>query len=378
MKRVTRSDGAELVLADQLMEMGDVRGELIIVETELEALGIDHPKGALLAARADKLRSKAHAAWKKALKIGDRFELEMGLPSHVPVSVGERELGEIPEHDWIVGYRAYGPSETRLMELLRHPLFGRARSLVVDDVAFTWDGLSAFCSSPEVEHLERLDVTIPLGPRALTRVLSSSNLARLTRLEIGCRSSLDGDDETVGLDRVAGLPALRCLHLKEGLNEEVVGTVLRSPLARRLEEVRAHVLPEKLKLPNLRRLILSGNYPGRDLQSLFAEDSELPKLGLLDISDASITTAQALSLVDRTRLPSLLRLDISQNPIGEDAIVALRKRFGEQLIATQMREPRQKRNAAKPKLRVAGAVKEALSTAAKTKAKRVAASRGRA
>jgi hypothetical protein len=77
-------------------------------------------------------------------------------------------------------------------------------------------------------------------------------------------------------------------------------------------------------------------------------------------------------------LPSLLRLEISRNPIGEDAIVALRKRFGAQLIATHMREPRQKRSAARPKLRVAGTVKEALPADSKTKAKRVAASRGRA
>lgn len=352
------TEGAELVLADQLMEKGDPRGELIVVEAELDALGIDHPKGPQLAASAARLRPRAYAAWSKALKLGDRFELEMGLPSRVPVN--ERKLGEILEHEWIIGYRVDGGSEERLMDVVRHPAFVRARSLVVEDVDFTWKGLSAFCSCPELEHLERLDLALSLGPRAVSIVLGSSNLARLSRLEIGCRSSIDAD--LGDLEHATGLPALRSLHLKRDLHEELVRQMLLSPLARRLEEVRAHVLPERLDLPELRRLILAGSYPGRNLRGLFDAHAALPKLAYLDISDASITAAEVIVLISTERLPSLRRLDISRNPIGEDTITALRKRFGQQLIAANMREPRQKRST-KPTPRQAEKVREPLAEA---------------
>jgi len=337
---VRLTDGAELVFADQLMEKGDPRGELIVVEAELDALGIDHPKGALLAAAAARLRPKAFAAWSRALKLGDRFELELGLPSRVPLPVGEKKLLELLDQEWIIGYRVAGGTEERLMDLLRHPAFARARSLVVD-VDLSWEGLSTFCSSPVLSGLERLDLTTALGPRAVGVVLGSSNLARLERLELGL-SALDRD---VGdLARVAGLPALRSLHLKPDLAEDVVGVILCSPLARRLEEVRVHVLPERLNLPSLRRLVLAGAYHGRNLRRLFDAETSLPRLAALDLSDAGITAAQVIGLIDAERLPSLRRLDISRNPVGEDTITALRKRFGELLIATSMREPPQKRS----------------------------------
>jgi hypothetical protein len=351
MKPGERREGAELVFADQLMERGDPRGELIIVEADLEEIGIDHPKGAQLAARAAKLRPKAYAAWSKALKLGERFELELGFPSRVPVMVSEQKVGDVREHEWIIGYSVQGAREDQLMQLLRHPAFARAWSLVIDDVELSYDGLSTFCSSPEVRRLERLDLAIPLGPRALAVVLSSSSFERLVRLEIGCRSSLDPDIRD--LERVAGLRSLRTLHLKRDLHEEIVRCILCSPLAHRLEEVRAHVLPERLRLPDLRRLILAGSHPGRNLRALFDVDAALPKLACLDLSDAGITTAEAILLIDTERLPALRRLDISRNPIGEDTVTALRKRFGEQLIATNMREPRQKRST-KPRLRQAG------------------------
>jgi hypothetical protein len=360
MKLASVTDGAELVLADQLMEKGDRRGELIVVEAELDALGIDHPKGAQLAACAAKLRAKAHAAWGKALKLGDQFELELGLPSRVPVRFSERKAIALTEHEWIVGYWLRGATEAGLMELVHHPAFARVRSLVVEDVELSYDGLSTVCSSAEIKHLVRLDLMLPLEPRALTVVLSSTNLDRLDRLEIGCSSSSDVGIQD--LERVDGLPALRSLHLKRDLHEEIVRAILSSPLARRLEEVRARVLPAKLNLPHLRRLILAGGHPGRNLRALFEGDAELPELAYLDISDAGITAAEAILLIDKARLPSLRRLDISANPIGEDTVAALRKRFGEQLIATNMREPRQKRST-KPRLRQAGAAKAPLAAA---------------
>jgi len=359
MKPLERIEGAELVFADQLMEKGDPRGELIIVEAELDELGIDHPRGPVLAASAARLRPKAYAAWSKALKLGDRFELELGLPSRVPVLFSTRTGLELREDEWIIGHRAEGVSEAQLLELVRHPAFARARSLAVDDVELSAEGLATFCASPEVRHLERLDLALPLGPRALAVVLSSSNLEALVRLDIGCQSS---SDPSIGsLERVDGLPSLRSLHLKRDLHEELVRGIASSPLARRLDEVRAHVLPERLNLPQLRRLILTGGYPGRNLRALFDVDGALalPKLAYLDISDAWITAAEVIALIDKERLPTLRRLDISRNPIGEDTITALRKRFGEQLIAMNMREPRQKRSN-KPRHRQAGKVKEPL------------------
>jgi hypothetical protein len=364
-------DGAELVLADQLMERGDPRGELIVVQAELDELGMDHPKGPQLAARASRLRPKAHAAWSKALKlVGDRFELELGLPSRVPVLFSARKGVELREHEWIIGYAVRGATEDQLMALVRHPAFEQVRSLVVDEVDFSPEGLTAFCAWPQLARLERLDLTLPLGPRALAIVLGSGNLTGLDRLEIECGAGSDA--ELRDLERVDGLPALRNLHLKRDLHEEIVRGVLRSPLARRVEEVRAHVLPAKLELPELRRLVLAGGHPGRHLRTLFEADAALPKLAYLDLSDANITAGEAILLIDEARLPSLRRLDISANPIGEDTVTALRKRFGEDLLAANMREPRPKRWA-KPRLRQTEKVKAPLvetGRAAKKKSRR--------
>jgi hypothetical protein len=290
-----------------------------------------------------------------------------------------RKLGNVIEHEWIIGYRAHGPSEERLMDLLRHRAFTRARSLVVDDdVELSWEGLEAFCSSPEARKLERLDVNLGLGPHAMLVVLGASSFERLTRLEIGCNFVADPDVR--GFDRLAGLPALRSLRLKHGLALEVVSGILGSPLGSRLEEVQAHVLPETLKLPNLRRLLLSDSFVDmKGARALFDAAPELTRLAYLDVSNAGVTSAVAMGFADPQILPSLRRLDISRNPINEMTVMALKKRFGDRLIATDMMEPPQKRSARKPRLRgsaVRAAVEKVTAEKAAAPRKKPTRSRG--
>jgi hypothetical protein len=341
--------GDELVFADQLIEKGDPRGELIVVASELDEIGIDSAKGAKLHARALELLPKATAAWSKELGIAKTgFVLEMGLPSRVPVPLGAKKLGKVTEHKWIIGYRARNGGELALSELLRHPSFARIRSLVVEGVVqFTWEGLKGFFSCDEVKNLEWLEISFSFGPRALLMAFGSTKLERLTRLTIGCGFTLEPDLR--GFDRVAGLPSLKTLHFRPAVYAEVAELFLRSPLAQRLEEIGipSYFAPnavESLKLPNLRRLILSGGFlHAKTLKAL--QEADFPRLGFLDISGANVTSAAATDLANKKVLPKLRRLDVSRNPIDAATLDALRGRFGDQLICENMIEPPRKRKA---------------------------------
>lgn len=345
---IAKRGGEELVFADQLIEKGDLRGELIVVESELEEVGIDAPRGATLHARALELRPKATAAWSKELGLPkNSFILEMGLPSRVPVQLGAKKLGRVPEHKWIIGYRARSGGEVALSELLRHPSFARIRSLVVEGVQFTWEGLKGFCSCDEVKNLEWLELPLTFGPRALLMALQSAKLERLTRLTIGCGFTLEPDLR--GFDRVAGLPSLKALHFRPAVYAEIAELFFRSPLAARLEEIGIASFSvtntmDSVKLPNLRRLILSGGFLQPSVLKAI-QRADLPRLGFLDLSSANVSSAAAIELANKRVLPKLRRLDVSRNPIDAATLDALRARFGDQLIAENMIEPPRKRRA---------------------------------
>src|SRR6185369_2718012 len=72
---------ARLVFADSLIEKGDPRGELIVIECALEATDLPRNKREELDARRATLVDGALAAWAKALPFPAKsISLSRGLP----------------------------------------------------------------------------------------------------------------------------------------------------------------------------------------------------------------------------------------------------------------------------------------------------------
>jgi hypothetical protein len=302
------SGGEELVYADELQEKGDPRGELIVVAEELAKVGIDDPRGLALAARAKKLMPAAKEAWAKDIgRKKTQFTLEDGLPSNVRIKIGKTKL-QLPEHRWIVGYRVEGATGAQIARLLAATEFERVRHLVLEDSTFEWDEFRDFCASPAVKHLRSLEITVNVGARGVHMLLMATRFEALERLELS--SNYQATPNLTGYEKVAGLPALRTLHLRDGATAEMVSKLLRSPLAQRLEELGVigwawpKLFPE---LPNLRRLRLLGG-------------------ALLAPSAASLTPAN---------LPSLRLLDLTESKTDAATLKKLRAAFGDRVIAKE-------------------------------------------
>lgn len=285
--------GEELVYADELLEKGDPRGELIVVAADLATVGIDDARGPTLAARAKKLTPKAKAAW--AADIGlkpAQFKLEDGLPSNVKVAPGK----PLPKHRWIVGLRVEGANDKTVEKLLAAKEFDRIRHLVLKDSQFEWEGFRDFCASPALKNLRSLDLFVNTGARGVHMLLMATRFEALERLVI--TSNYQATPNLTGYEKVAGLPALRSLHMKEGATADMMTRLFRSPLAQRLEEigVQGWAWPREIpEMPNLRRLrLLGGALLAPSAISLTT--ANLPNLRLLDLTESKTdrTTSKKL------------------------------------------------------------------------------------
>jgi hypothetical protein len=209
-----------------------------------------------------------------------------------------------------VGYRVEGATGAQVAQLLAAKGFERVRHLVLEDSEFAWAELRDFCASPAVKHLRSLDIVINVGARGVHMLLMATRFEALERLELS--SNYQATPNLTGYENVAGLPALRTLHLRDGATAEMVSKLLRSPLAQRLEELGVigwawpKVIPE---LPNLRRLRFLGG-------------------ALLAPSAASLTSGSG-------RLPNLRVLDLTESKTDAATLKKLRAAFGDRLIAKE-------------------------------------------
>ncbi len=343
--------GADLVFADALMERGDLRGELIMVEAELGSMSLTDPRYDALTRRAEELRPRATTAWRK--ELGKRpFALDHGLPA-LELALNAKTV--LPDEPWLMalhvsGGRPYARDGNAvalkaLAAVLQAPSFSRVRRLTVTGVPFDWAGLRGFCSCDEVKNLEALDISLALGPRALLMLLGSTRLERLTELVVSTNFATDPDAR--GFESAAGLPALRRLWLRSGIGNDITPRLVRSPLVQRLEVLRTHGGALKdAELPKLRHLVIGGFAQPEALEAI-AKNRSLTALESIDLGAAFFEGDALRVFADPRNLPALKRLDISprrDSPTGvvarDDArtmqattLAALRKRFGDKLIA---------------------------------------------
>lgn len=328
--RPRTDSGEELVLADELIEREDPRGELIVVATELARLGIDDARGPALARRAKELEPAAREAWAKDIGLRKKeLTLERGLPSDVEIDLAGKKT-RLPTHRWITGYLVYRANGSAMKRLFADPSFERIRSLVLSDSRFDWDGFRDLCASPEVKRLRSLDITVNVGARGVHMLLMATRFEALEHLAI--ESNYQATPNLQGYENVAGLKALRSLHLRHGSTALMVAKVLSSPLGQRLEEVGVNgwAWPAEIPaLPSLRRIrILDG--------------------ALLPLSAEGLVRASADG-----RLPGLRRLDLTETKTDVGSLRKLQKAFGERLVVRTPR-PRPKRPAAAKKKKAKG------------------------
>jgi hypothetical protein len=340
-----------LVFADQLMEAGDVRGELIALEWELTSSRPGDERHAHARARLGELRDRAKRAWQKELGHKRRFALEGGLPVLEVELVAKRWRErnqtfldfvppELPDVVWLralqIAPGEFGRTDRAaasgqaLAMVLQLPQFKRVRRLSVAPIAMTYGDLQGLCLCEEVRALETLDIDLLMQVPAVLFVLRSTSFERLTSLTIAVRHRSEiprgsvalappPDGYRDGFDRLDGLPALRRLYLGAGILGEPLRQLLRSPLVRRLGTLRvldAGELPalDGVSLPNLKCLVVhSSTYVPilpRGLETL-VQRASLPALARLDLADAVCDGDVLAPLADGSALPSLVELDVS-------------------------------------------------------------------
>jgi hypothetical protein len=284
-----------LVFADELIEKGDVRGELIVVASQMAELGPADARWRALDARAVELKEPATEAWQK--EIDRTFFLERGFPGQVTFDMtADKRLvrdpanAKFPTHPWILGLNLEHVTRQTMPKLFGEPGFARLRSLMVLD-RIEWDDFCVFFENPALRQILLLTVKLHVGLRGARLLLSSTLLDRLTELSLDSEPIRNLNPK--GLESVDGLRALRRLSLGFEESPEIVQALLASPLVQRLEEldVSDSSWPDEIPvMPKLRRLGITsfGLAPefGKDLAARLAKaQKSLPALTHLDLKE---------------------------------------------------------------------------------------------
>jgi len=320
------------------LELGDVRGELLRLESELAELAPADARREVLVARALELQPKAERAWRREIEKKHRFRVERGLPV-LELELRAKSAPKLVDAWWLVALRITAGVLRRfdkapvvdraIASILAQPGFARVRALTAAPIPMTWEGLIGFCACAEVRSLETLDLDLMMQPGALVAVLGSTHFESLTELTLAARSLYDIPRQSFaraptpeayrsGFDRVDGLPALRRLHLGEGIPPEPLRQLLRSPLVRRVESLRviehgALASLQGASLPKLRSLAVHGLITApitTEGMKAIAANPSLRSLESLDLSDATFEGEALRPLLEDGSLPSLRRLDI--------------------------------------------------------------------
>jgi uncharacterized protein (TIGR02996 family) len=337
---------AELVFADALIERGDPRGELIVIEAQLAALGPGDVRAGDLTRRAGEILPEARAAW--ARELGVRPEavlLDRGIARAVEIVASVAGV-RVPDNRWLrelhVSDAPYSPArsawnasrrrdaEAGLFDVVQQAAFRRVRTLVVSQVRFTPAGFARLCALDEMRDLTALDIG---QPASLVTLLSSRSFARLESLAVSVPWLLQ--ENPAALRAVDGLPSLRRLRFDASAWSDVPSHVLRAPLAYRLEELEGTQLPP-VQLPNLRRLRYPANQPAQ-IRALVAHAARVPALESLDLSGTHTVDGGVLLLADPGVLPSLQRLDVSRTSLRPLTLAKLHARFGDGLVTSGMK-----------------------------------------
>jgi uncharacterized protein (TIGR02996 family) len=294
------NDDAKRVYADELLQAGDPRGELIQLELALA--------GPLAIRRRDQLRQRhteLRAAWFSTwfpYKVG-AIRTRGGFASSVRATFGQlRAAGALFATEPVVEV-AVELDPANAAELAGAPWLGRLRRLIVRG-GLGDAGLTALWSSPGVAQLRALNVTgCGVGPSALAGADLSSPGDALPVLDTLVLSGNPlGDAGLAGLGRWPGLARLETLYVSRA----------------RASLVGLEALLAGGALPRLRKLCLSRNALGAAAGAVIAQYADrLPGLRHLELV-ATGATLDGVAAIVAAKLPALATLDVRDNPVARD------------------------------------------------------------
>jgi uncharacterized protein (TIGR02996 family) len=236
-------DAARLVIADELVERGDPRGELIQVQIALAKLPLEAPAAAPLIRRQDELLHSHGPRWARALgSRTHRHRFRRGFIEDIAVPTDTDITDELLTRERIRGLRINQVVDGRL----DHPLFARLRRLEILRVQRGASGPTGALALPQLEELGFVNMV---------------DLSVMTRL----RSVVLGDTDEV-TRQVLALPALRELNIFWG-NRSTLAILVADPRLARLESIEAppHAVFALVASPHFRprRLAISSRLANR-------------------------------------------------------------------------------------------------------------------
>ena len=322
-------DGPRLVYADWLDEQGQTaQAEFVRVQLQLARLTADDSGFARLQAREKELYYQHRDAWTAPLKkLGVTAWFRRGVVNSVQISAtrflknAEKIFQLAPfidslyvgSADKFLESLAVSPYLARLthlgigvsvrgaqarilagglavaVALAKSPHLANLRSLGLATVPLSDAGLAALAQSSAFAHLETLDLRFcRIGPSGLAALGQSQHLTGLTTLWL--EDNPLGDAGVAALAGSSNMARLRSLDLyNTEIADEAMLAIAASPHLAALETLCIH---------------------GRPRPGSFAQGNRVTAPGLA-------------ALAASTHLGSLKRLDVSENPVGDDGVRAL-------------------------------------------------------
>jgi uncharacterized protein (TIGR02996 family) len=275
-------DAPRLALADWLEERGDVRGDFIRVQCELNKLGRGDPRRGGLQRRENNMLKKYAKEWAGPLdKLALSCFFRRGL---LRVEFKPKKLFSRATMDWMASDEAawvssltlYDATVAEVKQLARLPFLEHLNAL---EFGMSPVPLAALLASPYLRHLTELDLAVTEQGTAGVKALTASNLlAQLTSLNLG------GND--IGDAGVAALAA--------------------SPRA-----------------ANLTALMLSGNEITAAGVRALAASRHITKLTVLDLASNYLSDEGAMALATSANFANLTTLRLSFTAIGSDGVQAI-------------------------------------------------------
>jgi uncharacterized protein (TIGR02996 family) len=311
-------DDARRVYADLLLERGDPRGELIVVQQALTQTGLDDAQRTELQARERALLSAHGRGWLGALSAdGLAVSFARGFIDAVTVLDAEA---------------LFAATETLEREPIRHLVFATRRRVDLARVL----SLPWISRVRELDFRARRDAPTALGREGLSLLLTTRKLRGLTALGLSTQGLGDVGAALLASEGPGALPGLAGLAVVgDALTAAGVETLMKtrwfSGLSRlsldhnELGPDGAAALSEGKK-GRLVSLSLAANRLGNEGAFALARAARLSSLEALWLTSNRIGPAGAEALLTSVPLKGVRRLVLDGNPVGAKLKATLAQR----------------------------------------------------
>jgi uncharacterized protein (TIGR02996 family) len=352
-------DEPRLVLADQLTEAGDARGELITVQCALARLGPDDPRRPELELRDQELRA-AHAEWAAAFRGWvEALRWERGFVVRVAAQPrrfargAQVILAEAPLLRGLEGIGGDPQIAGAMYELAACPALRRIVELDLGSLQIGWEGVRELTRSEHIGATQRLDVSnngLQQGDVGLFSAFGALRSLDVTgnwlgrnlgALAVPHLQELRADTTFAGDDGLAAIAASDMPIRRLSFASNRVGTAgttalasARLPLAyldlssNRIGPAAVAALAASEILAGVRTLRLGHNALGDAGARTLAASPACRGIERLDLEQAGLEDLGARALVESPNLPAVVELDLSRNHLSDETRAAVRERFG--------------------------------------------------